>query len=103
MLAIKTHLTSEVLTGANQKDTGKPKEHSNCGGRGGVLIITTGQKNPTQGTPTSLHGQGSLEGFPCRTAGTREMGGGWKQPEAQSPLLNWSSLKGHCHAVLFIC
>ena len=23
--------------------------------------------------------------------------------EAQSPLLNWSSLKGHCHAVLFIC
>lgn len=26
-----------------------------------------------------------------------------KQPEAQSPLLNWSSLKGHCHAVLFIC
>lgn len=30
-------------------------------------------------------------------------GRGWKQPEAQSPLLSWSSLKGHWYTVLFIC
>lgn len=94
-------LTSEVLTDANPKGHLKPKEHS-CGGRGGILIMTAGQKNPTLGAPTSC-ADGSLEGLPCRPAGTREMGEGWKQPEAQSPAQLVQLYVGHWYIVLFIC